>query len=151
MQDWRWLTMHRFRAEIFSMNEFKMISRTLFASEFLISTLLPDFLHVEVVFWKILFFSLVFCFHFWIFFVFVFQYFWFFNFFVLSFCFFNDVFSAAILKILMKINFFQRHGFEGHIKIARLLMKTGRFEWSIDLKKLLFWKNYLRNWSKFSF
>ena len=40
----------------FSMNEFKTISRTLFASEFLISTLLPNFHHVEVVFWKILFF-----------------------------------------------------------------------------------------------
>ena len=48
--------MHRFRAKIFSMNEFKTISRTLFASEFLISTLLPDFHHVEVVFWKISFF-----------------------------------------------------------------------------------------------
>ena len=60
-------------------------------------------------------------------------------------------FPAAILKILMKINFFQIHRFEAHIKIVRLSMKTGRFEWSNDLKKLLFWKNYLRNWSKFSF
>ena len=34
----------------------------------------------------------------------------------------------------MKINFFQIHGFEAHIKIARILMKTGRFEWSNDLK-----------------
>ena len=38
----------------------------------------------------------------------------------------------------MEINFFQIHGFEAHIKIARLLMKTGRFEWSNDLKKITF-------------
>ena len=96
MQDRRWLTMHRFRAIIFSMNEFKTISRTLFASEFLISTLLPDFHHVEVVFWKILFFF-GFLFSFLDFF---FKHFWFFNFFVLSFCFFNDVFHFLISKLL---------------------------------------------------
>ena len=177
MQDWRWLTMHRFRAKIFSMNEFKTISRTLFASEFLISTLFPDFHHVEVVFWKISF-IIIFLRHL-----------------KLAILNLGDLtsiivqelltndftqgwtqiqrfpsknnynrvspffqcyakfytFPAAILKILMKINFFHIHGFEAHIKIARLLMKTGRFEWSNDLKKLLFWKNYLRNWSKFSF
>ena len=41
-------------------------------------------------------------------------------------------FPAAILKILMKINFFQIHGFEAHIKISN------------HLKKLLFWKYHLR-------
>ena len=106
MQDWRWLTMHRFRAKIFAMNEFKTISRTLFDSEFLISTLLPDFHQVEVVFWEILFFF-GFCFHFWIFLVF--QYFWFLKFFVLCFCFLMMYFifklhiNSSKMHLLQKI------------------------------------------------
>ena len=58
-------------------------------------------------------------------------------------------FPAAILRILIKIDFFKVQNFKVHVKIAWLLLKTGRFNWYSDLKKLLFPKSYPKIFQNF--